>query len=38
VFTVSDVQHQPGRDDMLLHPAVRAVMVYCTAAEPQQAG
>jgi|SRR5215469_2821368 len=29
---------QPGRDDMLLHPAVRAVMVYCTAAEPQQAG
>ncbi len=23
---------QPGRDDVLLHPAVRAVMVFCTAA------
>jgi len=27
---------QPGRDDMLLHPAVRAVMVSCTAAEPSR--
>lgn len=25
-------QRQPGRDDVLLHPAVRAVMILCTAA------
>lgn len=24
-------QRQPGRDDVLLHPAVRAVMIYCEA-------
>jgi hypothetical protein len=24
-------QRQPGRDDVLLHPKVRAVMIYCTA-------
>jgi len=22
-------QRQPGQDDVLLHPAVRAVMIYC---------
>jgi len=25
-------QRQPGRDDVLLHPAVRAVMIFCAAA------
>ena len=25
-------QRQPGHDDVLLHPAVRAVMIFCTAA------
>jgi hypothetical protein len=24
-------QREPGRDDVLLHPAVRAVMIYCEA-------
>jgi len=24
-------QRQPGRDDVLLHPAVRAVMIFCEA-------
>jgi hypothetical protein len=24
-------QRQPGKDDLLLHPAVRAVMIYCEA-------
>ncbi len=24
---------QPGRDDVLLHPAVRAVMIFCVATE-----
>jgi len=24
-------QRQPGRDDVLLHPKVRVVMIYCTA-------
>ena len=24
-------QRQPGRDDVLLHPAVRAVMIFCKA-------
>jgi hypothetical protein len=27
-------QWQPGRDDVLLHPAVRAVMIFCAAADP----
>lgn len=27
-------QRQPGRDDVLLHPAVRAVMIYCVAKQP----
>jgi hypothetical protein len=24
-------QRQPDRDDVLLHPAIRAVMIYCAA-------
>lgn len=31
-------QRQPGHDDVLLHPAVRAVMIFCTAADSSGAG
>jgi hypothetical protein len=25
------LERQPGRDDVLLHPKVRAVMIFCAA-------
>jgi hypothetical protein len=28
---------QPGTDDVLLHPAVQAVMIWCRPREPEQA-
>jgi hypothetical protein len=31
-------QRQPGHDEVLLHPAVRAVMIYCAAADSPGAG
>jgi hypothetical protein len=27
---------QPGTDDVLLHPAVQAVMIWCRHREPEQ--
>src|SRR6266536_3121008 len=31
-------QRQPGRDDALLHPAVRGVMIFCAVADSASAG
>lgn len=35
----SDIwNRQPGRDDVMLHPAIRAIMISCTSKEPTEQG